>query len=159
MSTNFNDSIPAAPALGLNVAWQTDGSGNVSAYLPGGGIPTTPVDLTAQAADIVATTLYAVPTGFQGMYRVMAWIIVTQAATVSSTLPSVQIVFHDEDNNISQTLTLTPTNTGNAQTTFQSGESVIFVKDGANIQYQTSGYVTSGATPMNFALHLRIEPA
>lgn len=33
MATNFNDSTPAAPAGGLNVQWQTDGSGNNSAYV------------------------------------------------------------------------------------------------------------------------------
>jgi hypothetical protein len=34
MSTNFNDSVPAAPANNTNVKWQTDGSGNDSAYVP-----------------------------------------------------------------------------------------------------------------------------
>jgi hypothetical protein len=32
MPSNFNDSTPAAPAGSLNVAWQTDGAGNDSAY-------------------------------------------------------------------------------------------------------------------------------
>lgn len=32
MASNFNDSTPAAPAGSLNVKWQTDGSGNDSAY-------------------------------------------------------------------------------------------------------------------------------
>ena len=34
MSTNFNDTIPAPPAGYINVKWQTDGSGNDSAYVP-----------------------------------------------------------------------------------------------------------------------------
>jgi hypothetical protein len=33
MSVNLNDTTPAAPAGGLNVKWQTDGSGNDSAYI------------------------------------------------------------------------------------------------------------------------------
>jgi hypothetical protein len=32
MSTNFNDTLPVAPTGGTNVKWQTDGSGNDSAY-------------------------------------------------------------------------------------------------------------------------------
>ncbi len=34
MSSNFNDTVPAAPAGSTNVSWQTDGSGNDSAYVP-----------------------------------------------------------------------------------------------------------------------------
>jgi hypothetical protein len=34
MSSNLNDSIPAPPAGNTNVQWQTDGSGNDSAYVP-----------------------------------------------------------------------------------------------------------------------------
>ena len=33
MASNFNDTTPAAPAGGANVKWQTDGSGNDSAYV------------------------------------------------------------------------------------------------------------------------------
>lgn len=32
MASNFNNTVPAAPAGSLNVTWQTDGSGNDSAY-------------------------------------------------------------------------------------------------------------------------------
>ena len=34
MASNFNDSTPAAPAGTTNVAWQQDGSGNISANVP-----------------------------------------------------------------------------------------------------------------------------
>jgi Ice-binding-like len=40
MSTNFNDTVPAPPSGGVNVKWQTDGSGNDSAYLAVGGTST-----------------------------------------------------------------------------------------------------------------------
>ena len=33
---NLNDTTPAAPSGGVNVAWQEDSSGNVSAYIPFG---------------------------------------------------------------------------------------------------------------------------
>jgi len=41
MPSNFNDTTPAAPAGKLNVKWQTDGSGNDSAYF------TAPFDVPA----------------------------------------------------------------------------------------------------------------
>jgi hypothetical protein len=34
MSVNFNDSTPAPPAGKINVAWQVDGSGNISSNIP-----------------------------------------------------------------------------------------------------------------------------
>lgn len=157
MAANFNATTPAAPALGTNVIPQFDGSGNVSAYVAGGGIPTTAVDLTAQTADISPATLYAVPSGAAGMYRVSVFIIVTQAATTSSTLPAVSVIFTDNDNNTSQTLAATVVDSGNALTTFEQSEVVINVKDGTTVQYETIGTVTSGATPLNYALHIRIE--
>ena len=50
MSSNFNNTTPAAPANCTNVAWQTDGSGNDSANVP------TPFLLET---DVVITSLLA----------------------------------------------------------------------------------------------------
>jgi hypothetical protein len=36
---NLNDLTPAAPSGGVNVKWQQDGSGNISAYIAIGGLP------------------------------------------------------------------------------------------------------------------------
>src|SRR5580692_3931692 len=33
MSTNFSNTVPAAPSGGTNSPWQTDGSGNISGYV------------------------------------------------------------------------------------------------------------------------------
>jgi hypothetical protein len=92
-----------------------------------------------------------------GIYRVSAYIIVTQAATTSSTLPQVNIIFTDADNSTSQTLVLTPTNTGNVLTTFENSTNVINAKLSTNVNYSTTGLTTVGATALNYALHLRIE--
>ena len=55
MATNFNDSTPSAAAGGVNVKWQTDGSGNVSAYVPSaataGGVLVETGNYNAQASD------------------------------------------------------------------------------------------------------------
>ena len=155
MAINLNNTTPAAPASNQNVLWQQDGSGNVSAYLPNTTQQFPGVDLTTQAANIAATTLLATPSA--GVYRVSAYIIVTQVATTSSTMPSVVITWTDKDNTTAQTLTLTATSTGNALTTFAQAMAVLDATSGSNIQYSTTGYVSSGATPMQYALHLRIE--
>lgn len=157
MSTNFNDTTPAAPAGGINVLWQTDGSGNDSAYVPAGSNPSLlpGANATAQAADIPATTLLAVTAS--GLYRVSGYIVVTQVATTSSVLPSIVITWTDADNTTGQSFTLTPTNAGNLLTTLQESDMVVNALTATNIQYATSGYASVGGTPMHFSIHIRIE--
>lgn len=137
------------------MAWQKDGSGNISANVPTSAIDLVKVDLTAQAADIVPTTLFAVVNS--GRYRVSGYIIVTQAATVSMTLPSIVLSWTDPDNSTVQSLTLTPTNSTDLLTSFQQALALVSAKAATNIQYSTSGYASVGATPMQFALHIVLE--
>ena len=157
MSTNFNDSVPAPVAGGVNVKFQTDGSGNDSAYVPAGSFPTSfpGADAVAQAADISATTLLAVTAS--GLYRISGYIIVTQTATTSSVLPSIVITWTDTDNSTPQSFTLTPTNAGNVLTTLQQGILIVDALTATNIQYSTTGYASVGGTVMNFGIHLRLE--
>jgi flagellar basal body P-ring protein FlgI len=155
VSVNFNSTSPAAPSGTTNVSFQSDGSGNISANVPNGAINTTPINLTAQAANITTTTILT-PSA-SGVYRVSAYIIVSQAATVSSTLPSTTITWTDPDNSTSQSITLTPTNTGNLLTTYQQASVIFNAKTGIPIQYSTASYATSGATPMQYGLRIRTE--
>lgn len=111
-----------------------------------------------QAANIGATTIYAVPAGRGGLYRVSAYGVVTQAATTSSTLPNIGVLWTDNDANVALSANnMTPTNTANAVGAFSPGDQVISVREGTNIQFQTSNYASSGATPMQYAVHLRLE--
>ena len=110
------------------------------------------------AANIAATTLYAVPSGRGGLYRVSAYAVVTQAATTSSTLPNIGVLWTDNDSNVALSAnTVTPTNTANALGAFGNGDIVISAREGTNIQFQTSNYASVGATPMQYATHLRVE--
>lgn len=110
------------------------------------------------AANIGATTIYAIPTGRAGLYRVSAYAVVTQAATTSSTLPNVGVLWTDNDSNVALSAnTVTPTNTANAPGAFGNGDIVISARDGTNIQFQTSNYASVGGTPMQYAVHLRLE--
>jgi hypothetical protein len=157
MSSNFNNSTPAAPAGFVNVSWQTDGSGNDSAYVPTSATNMTAsnVDLTAQTANVTTTTLFT-PTA-SGLFRISAYIVVTTVDGASSTLPSVIISWEDQNNTTSQSLVLTPTNSGNLLTTYQEATGVISAETAVAVTYATSGYASGTPATMQFALHLRIE--
>lgn len=63
MPSNFNSTTPAAPGGGLNVVFQTDGSGNDSAYVPAGsfGSPSAvQQESYTYAADTGAANVYVV---------------------------------------------------------------------------------------------------
>lgn len=158
MSVNLSNTVPSAPAGGTNLLWQTDGSGNISGYVSTSARINTSVDLTAQAANISATTLLAVTAS--GFYRVSAYIVVTQIPSTSSTLPKVTITWTDPNNSTGETFDLTATVAGipaNALTDFKQGVMVFNAKTASNIQYATSGYASVGGTAMNYALSLRLE--
>jgi hypothetical protein len=155
MSVNFNNTTPAAPAGGTNVSWQSDGSGNISAYSSTAASIKASVNLTAQTANVGATTLLAVSAS--GAYRVSAYSIVTTVDGASSTLPKTTITWTDPNNSTGQTFDITPTNAGNVLTTFQQGTMVFNAKTGTNIQYATSGYASGTPATMQYALSLRLE--
>ncbi len=123
----------------------------------GSGVPyqTGRTDLTAQAANITAQTLYT--PAATGLYRVSVSIIVTQAATTSSTLPSVVLAWTDGDNSTVQSFTMTATNAGNTLTTYATGTAIINAKLSTAISWTSTGYLSSGATPMQYAVHVRAE--
>lgn len=155
MSINFSNTTPAAPTGSVNAQFQTDGSGNVSFYVPKSAAELTGYNNTAQTANIASTALVTSPTA--GRYRVSVYIVVTTAATTSSTLPKVTVTWNDADNGQAQTLDLTATNSGNALTTFAQGAALLNVGASANLNFSTSGYASTGATAMQYAIHITVE--
>lgn len=156
MSINLNGTTPAAPSGSTNVIWQKDTSGNVSAYVTSAPELTgDDVDLTAQAANIASTDIIASPAA--GIYRVSAYISVSQAASSTSTLPSVVITWTDQDSGQAMSLTLTPTSTGNALTTVEQAAATLSLTSTTALAYSTTSYASSGATPMQYSLHIRVE--
>jgi hypothetical protein len=111
---------------------------------------------TAQTANVNVPALYAVPT--TGMYRVSAFVALSQAATTSSTLPSVGVNYTEaitstvvQDNNITAQSTL------NQVGVHSGGSAVILAQQGSNIGYVTSGYASSGATAMHYGVQIKVE--
>lgn len=141
----------------------TDGSGNLIAatLLPR---VVASVNLTAQAANIGATTAYT--TAAAGWYRVTAQIIITQIASTSSVLPNATATFTDSITSVANvvavaiggsstanTLGKTTTNTNVGAASNQS----FYAANASLIQYSTNTYTSVGATPMQYALHFLIE--
>lgn len=117
-------------------------------------------NLTAQAANISSTPMLT--PSVNGFYRFSCYTVVTQAATVSSTLPQCSVTYTDADSGVAETQTVTNINTGNtlgATGVTTSGSSIptFFAKSGVAISYLTSSYASSGATPMQYAIHVRLE--
>lgn len=156
MSVNLSNTTPAAPAGSTNVTFQTDGAGNVSAYvtaaveLTGSGF-----DATAQTANIGTTTLVAAPV--TGRYRISGYIIVTLVDGASSTLPSIGITWKDANNGQGQTFTLTPTDSGNLLTTVHFNDAFISADVSAPIQFSTTGYASGTPATMQYAIHITVE--
>jgi len=138
------------------LAIKTINGGEQVALQTGVPINQASVDLTVQAANIGSTTLFAVVTA--GLYRISYSVMETQAATTSSTLPSLVLGWTDKDNSTVQSLTFTAgTPTGNNLTTFFQGSIIVIAKAVTNTTYQTTSYASVGGTPMQYAAHIKIE--
>lgn len=110
---------------------------------------------SAQTADINAPTLYAVPTS--GLYRVSAYVVVSQAATTSSTMPNVSVSYTEATTGVAVQDQVTQTAATNQVGLHSGGTAVIAAQQGSNIGYVTSNYASSGATPMQYAVQIKIE--
>lgn len=157
MSINLNNTTPAAATGGTNVTFQRDVSGNVSAYISAAqAIAAASVNLTAQAANIGATALIAVPVD-STMYRVTVYIVQSQVATTSGTLPSVVLSYKDKNSGAAVSQTVTATNSANVLGTLATAEAVAYVDTAVALSYATTGYASVGGTPLQYALHIRVE--
>lgn len=166
MSVNFSNTTPAAVAGNSNVTWQTDGSGNISGYVPTSSSVTNKVDLTAQTAAVSATNLVAAPA--TARYRISAYLKVTTPATTgaaTSTLGAVTITYADGTDNVAQSVVMqlqtqagasATTNAGNSTTTVLAGEVPIYAHTGTAIQYAIA-YASNTAAQMQFEAHLAAE--
>ena len=124
-------------------------------------------DAFAQGANISSTLLYTVPANNGGRYRVSAYCEVTRQATTTATLAVANVVLTTADGGASQTvqcsanagLAANPAvgaNSGQA-TSGPSGTVVISAAGGTTINFTTTGYATSGATSMQYAMHIKLE--
>lgn len=162
MAVNFSNTVPAAPTGSLNVAWQTDGTGNISAYASASPTVGT-ADLTGQTAAIAATTLFTpASTGF---FRVSLYLKVTTPDGASSTLGAVTITYTDGTDSVAQSMAAllgtqagaaATTNTANTTTTKLQGTVDIYALTAVPVQYAIA-YASGTPATMTYEVHLRAE--
>ena len=135
--------------------------------LVGNTIPTivAKADLTGQTTNVGATTLYAVPAGQGGMYRVHAYEVITTAAVTTSVLPNCYAIWTDNDTGVAESGGIAFTNAPSANTVgTQSNAASIYygvltinAAQSTNIQFKTLSYASNPANTMQYALHVKLE--
>jgi hypothetical protein len=125
----------------------------------GNGVPAEVFQVlaTAQAANYNSgspKTLFT-PTA-SAMYRISAVQSLTQAATNSSTFPSLTLSYTDAGG-IARTVTMISTSATNATSVTTSTNFPIFTNNSTPVTVTSAGYASSGATPMQFALAITAE--
>lgn len=154
MALNYSNTTPSAPAGGSNVLWQTDGAGNLSAYLASAPQAAAALDLTAQTA-VITTSTFATP-ATAGLYRLSYYAYIT--TTGNAVNLTLTLGWTD---NTATTSTVTTANiacnTLGASSTLigQPGTLVVYSDAATTITYATalSGAIGSG----QYALRLRLE--
>jgi len=153
--------------VGSTSQLQVNSTGKIVKYnnisTVGNGVPSeiVTIDLIEQSSAISPTTIYTTPAGVDGLYRVTWVATVTTSATTSSTLGDFQVKYTDPAETgqvkITNTIANITRNAGNnTQTSVISGTYVIYAKGGSNIQY-VMDYASSGATAMEYNLHIKLE--
>jgi hypothetical protein len=104
-------------------------------------------------------TLWAVPANGAGVYRAQCYLIITQAATTSSTAPYCSVAYTDAWTGYAGNYAvLTGTYTGNAVNHAVYGTPYVFnAAANTNIIFSTSGYASSGTTPMQYGAVVKLE--
>jgi hypothetical protein len=152
-----NNANTADVALGKNTSDALTYNGNVIATTSG---PVSPpafaVDLTAQAANF-ATQTFTTPSA-NGFYMLSSYLVITQAATTSSTTPTVNVNYTDADSGVAESIQVISSSSANTVGTVTGGlANVFYAKAGVAITLSSSGYASSGTTAMQYALHARLQ--
>lgn len=113
---------------------------------------------SAQAANISSATLVTAPASTTE-YEICWYAVLTQAATSSSTMPSVTISWNDATDHVSRTINLSGYNSSSANATFVAGSQcgIFNVQASTAVGIVGTGYGSVGATPMQYAYTINAE--
>jgi hypothetical protein len=160
MSVNFGNT-PAAPSGATNVTWQTDGSGNISAYLTSPAsvitnatLPILQPTLTANYNAGSAKTIYT-PTASVVIRVSWSQAIVVAAAT-SSTFPSLTLSWTDVGG-IARTQQLVATSATNTTAVQSQGDTLIYTNTSGPVAVTSASYASNVAATMTYALTIWAE--
>jgi hypothetical protein len=118
-------------------------------------------DQTSLSGNVAATTM--VTPSANGRYRFNCYEVLTTAASTSSSLPSCQVSWTDADTGTVETKTVTngpSTNTVGLVPAYSASNAPtysFYAKSGAAITYATTGYASSPASAMQYAIHVWLE--
>ena len=154
-----------AGSTGGTTKFEVNNSGIVDVYrgiaTVSNGLPSeiATVDLAAQSAAISATTIYAVPAGQGGMYRI-SWVSDITTAGTSSVLGGAtgyQVLYTSPTDSVVKTTVSgnSVTSAANTTGTAVGGVITVYAAGSTNIQHQF-GYTSTG-TAMVFELHVKVE--
>jgi hypothetical protein len=164
MSVNFNASLPAAPSGATNAVFQTDGSGNISAYVPSSGavitntvLPILSPALTANYNAGSAQTIFT-PSAVTVLRVSWSQAIVVAATTgaATSTFPSLTLSWTDVGG-ITRTQTLVSTSTTNTTAVQSQGVTVIYTNNSGPVSVTSASYASNTAAQMTYALTVYAE--
>lgn len=171
--------VKAALTGTANQVSVTNGAGSITLGLPSAlaipgtiqsinGISTAgtigiPIEVAVQSypnqqASFPLTTIYAVPAGQGGRYRIVFNGVVTTPATTSSTLPNCQIGWTDNDSSGTPTANIGASSGGNTTSAISLGQIIVWAKAGTNITAQGgTAYASAGATPMAYSFRFQVD--
>jgi hypothetical protein len=103
--------------------------------------------------NVTSTAINGTITLTTGLYEVKCQVILTRAATTSSTLPSCVVSWTDLLTNAAESATVTATSAANTLGTQVNGTTGnIGIANASNVNVTTTGYATSGATSMQYGV-------
>lgn len=151
--------LTSGTVSGTGSALCADANGGATTSGCSTGTPVTKAFQTGLTANVAATNIIASATA--GFYTVKCEVILTTAATTSSTLPSCSIIATDETGT-SHTFGMTNTSSANTVGTMGSPATPpvmngIYVQAGSAIQYSTATYTSTGTTAMQYSVRVLVE--
>ena len=110
-----------------------------------------------QGANISSTSIYAVPTGQSGRYRVTMNTILVTPDGASSTLPNTNVSWTDADSSGTPNANIGATSTANTTSAASVGSLTVYAKAGTNINISTTGYASGTAGAMKYDARYQVE--
>ena len=111
---------------------------------------------TQQTANYPSTSIFS--PSVSGLFRLSVYVVVTRAATSTSTLPALSVSFTDQLTSVAVTIPITTTQSGNAiGSTLAFGSIMCDALSSATINISTASYASSGATTMGYEILYNLE--
>lgn len=115
------------------------------------------VNKTDLSSDLSPKDIYTIPPGGAGLYRLSCYVVLTTAATNSSSLPKCGFNYVDADTREAKAVTVTSGSPGNRSGTANYGEEPVSVAARTAVQVYTRGYLSDGSRAMLYAIHSAVE--